>query len=464
MDQDAVRSLYMFEGLPADRLKTLTDASTEVHFAVGDVLWHEGTPAEYWWVLLDGRIELLRRTPQREPTVAAVLERPGDWGGGFRAWSQFGSYLTSGRGAVDGRVLRVPAAALRELTLAVFPLGAHLLDGFFQTIRNFEATSRQQQAMAALGQLAAGLAHELNNPASAATRAAESLQAATADLQQSLRGLAHGAMSADQFAALDDLRLGIGPPIPPAESVRLATREDELTTWLENHGVGSAWRIAPALASAGADLAWLERAAATLPPALVALAMDWVANVLTIDSLITEVKESTRRIATLVNDMRSYSQLDRAPRQVIDVTEGLDSTVAMLKDRLAGITVVREYAAGLPRIDAIPGELNQVWTNLIVNAADAMDGSGTLRLSANSSDDEVIVEVHDTGSGMPEDVRDRAFDPFFTTKDVGKGTGLGLDISRRIVVDRHHGTIEIDSRPGDTSLRVTLPRQVRESS
>ena len=464
MDQDAVRRLYLFEGLAPDRLTTLIGASTEVRFATGEVLWHEGTPAEYWWVLLDGRIELLRRTPQREPTVAAMLERPGEWGGGFRAWSQVGVYFTSGRAASAGRVLRVPSAALRELVEALFPLGTHLLDAFFQTIINFEATSRQQQAMAALGQLAAGLAHELNNPASAATRSVEALQATTADLLQSLRGLARGSMSPEQFAALDDLRRDIGPSIAPAESMLLAAREDEVTSWLEDHGVGSAWRIAPALAAAGSDIAWLGRAAAVLPPSLLAPGLEWVANALTIESLITEVKESTRRISTLVNDMRSYSQLDRAPHQVIDVTEGLDSTVAMLKDRLQGITVVRAYAAGLPMIDAIPGELNPVWTNLIVNAADAMGGSGTLRLSTHAGEDGVIVEVHDTGTGMPPDVQDRAFDPFFTTKDVGKGTGLGLDISRRIVVDRHHGTIEIDSAPGDTALRVRLPRQFHESS
>ena len=428
------------------------------------MLWHEGTPADHWWVLLEGRIELLRRTPQREAAVAALLQRPGDWGGGFRAWSPVGVYLTSGRTASAGRVLRVPSAALRELTLAVFPLGAHLLDGFFQTVRNFEATSRQQQAMAALGQLAAGLAHELNNPASAATRSVEALQATTADLQHSLRGLARGSMSPEQFAALDDLRLDIGPSIAPAESVLLASREDEVTSWLEDHGVESAWRIAPALAAAGSDIAWLEHAAAMLPPSLLAPGLDWVANALTIESLIVEVKEATRRISALVNDMRSYSQLDRAPHQVIDVTEGLDSTVAMLKDRLQGITVIRDYAAGLPRIDAIPAELNQVWTNLIVNAADAMGGSGTLRLSTHVGEDDVIVEVRDTGTGMPPEVRDRAFDPFFTTKDVGKGTGLGLDISRRIVVDRHHGTIEIDSRPGDTALRVRLPREFRGTS
>ncbi len=464
MDLDALRSVYVFAGLPQEQLATLIRASTEVAFATGDVLWHEGTPAEYWWVLLEGRIELMRRTPHSEPTVAALLEHPGDWGGGFRAWSPAGGYFTSGRGAIPGRVLRVPSAALRDLTLALFPLGAHLLDGMFQTIINFEATSRQQQAMAALGQLAAGLAHELNTPASAATRSVEALQTTTADLLQSTRALARESMSAEQFAVLDDLRLDIGLPIAAGDSVRLAAREDELTSWLEERGVDSAWRVAPSLAAAGADIAWCERAAAVLPRSLLTLGLDWVANALTMESLITEVKESTGRISALVNDMRSYTQLDRAPHQIIDVTEGLDSTVVMLKDRLRGVTVVRDYERDLPSIEAIPGELNQVWTNLIVNAIDAMGGSGTLRLSARAGTDDVIVDVTDTGPGMPSEVRDRAFDPFFTTKDVGKGTGLGLDIARRIVVDRHHGSIDIDSRPGATVFRVQLPRQFQRGS
>ena len=192
--------------------------------------------------------------------------------------------------------------------------------------------------------------------------------------------------------------------------------------------------------------------------------MAWVADTLAIESLISEVKESAGRISALVGDMRSYSQLDRAPRQVIDVTEGLESTLALLRDRLQGLTVVRDYAPDLPRIEASPAELNQVWTNLIVNAADAMAGSGTLGLSARRGTDDVIVEVRDTGPGMTPEVRARAFDPFFTTKDVGKGTGLGLDISRRIVVDGHDGSIEIDSQPGDTLFRVRLPLELRESS
>jgi signal transduction histidine kinase len=183
-----------------------------------------------------------------------------------------------------------------------------------------------------------------------------------------------------------------------------------------------------------------------------------VASTLSVATLLGEVKESTRRISELVGAVRSYSQLDRASMQPLEVTDGLDSTLAMLGHKLGGgVTVLREYGADVPRIEASAGELNQVWTNLIDNALDAMDGTGTLRVATHTDADGVLVEIGDTGPGMPPQVADRAFEPFFTTKEVGRGTGLGLDIARRIVVERHAGTITIDSRPGETVIRVRLP-------
>ena len=222
------------------------------------------------------------------------------------------------------------------------------------------------------------------------------------------------------------------------------------------------WTIAPPLAAAGVDPAWCERAATVLEGPALEAGLEWVASSLSVAALLGEVKESTRRISELVAAVRSYSQLDRASMQHLDVTEGLDSTLVMLGHKLRqGVTVVREYGAEVPRIDAYAGELNQVWTNLIDNAVDAMDGTGTLRLTTRADGDSVVVEIGDTGPGMPPQVAERAFEPFYTTKDVGKGTGLGLDIARRIVVDRHGGTITIDPRPGETVLRVHLPVRPR---
>ena len=214
----------------------------------------------------------------------------------------------------------------------------------------------------------------------------------------------------------------------------------------------------PALAAAGADLAWCERAAAVLEGAALEPGLEWLASTLSVTTLLGEVKESTRRISELVAAVRSYSQLDRASLQPTDVAGGLESTLTILRPKLGdGVTVVREYGDDVPPVEAYAGELNQVWTNLIDNALDAMDGTGTLRMTTRADTDGVVVEIADTGPGMAPEVAARAFDAFYSTKDVGKGTGLGLDIARRIVTERHGGTIAIDSHPGGTRLRVRLP-------
>ena len=225
------------------------------------------------------------------------------------------------------------------------------------------------------------------------------------------------------------------------------------------------WLIAPPFAAAGVDVAWCERAGALLTGGPLEAGLEWVAASLSMSTLLAEVQESTGRVSDLIGVIRSYSQLDRAALQWTDVAEGLESTLVMLAGRLpAGVTVVRDYGADVPRVEAYAGELNQVWTHLIDNALDAMRGTGTLRVSTRAAAGAgVLVEMADTGPGMSEEVRAHAFDPFYTTKEVGQGTGLGLDISRRIVVERHGGEIGIDSAPGRTVLRVTLPRRAASS-
>jgi signal transduction histidine kinase len=359
-------------------------------------------------------------------------------------------------------VLRVPAAVLRERSDAWFPFGGHLIQGLYRTARSIESTARQRESLVALGTLAAGLAHELNNPASAATRAVDALQAACDALVASMGRLAGGEVSAGQLAALDALRDELAPRTPDPDPLDRADREQALAAWLTRHGVERAWTLAPALAAAGADPAWCGRAAAVLDGPALAAGLEWVASTLSVATLLGEVKESTRRISELVAAVRSYSELDRASTREIDVTEGLDSTLAMLGHKLGGgVRVVREYGAGVPRIDAYAGELNRVWTNLIDNALDAMDGTGTLEVATRAEGDGIVVEIGDTGPGMPPEVAARAFEAFYTTKEVGKGTGLGLDIARRIVEERHGGTIAIDPRPGGTVVRVRLPVRPR---
>ena len=457
MRPDDLRPLPIFDGLTDAQLAELVDGGTEVRIEPGVELFREGEHADAWWVLVEWAIDLVRRVG-REDTVVARMDVPGRWAGGFRAWDEHGVYLATGRGAAPGRVLRVPAEVLRDRSNAWFPFGGHLIQGLYHTARSIESTARQRESLVTLGTLAAGLAHELNNPATAASRAVDALEDAAAALLGSLGRLARDEVSPAQLAALDALRRELARPAADLDPLERADREQALSSWLTRHGVEREWTLAPALAAAGADLAWCERAAAVLEGPALAPGLEWVASAASVAALLGEVRESTRRISELVAAVRSYSQLDRAAMQRVDVTEGLDSTLTMLGHKLDRITVVRDYGPDLPPVEAYAGELNQVWTNLIDNAVDAMDGAGTLRLTARADGDGVVVEVADTGPGMPPEVAARAFEPFFTTKEVGSGTGLGLDIARRIVEERHGGAITITSHPGATVLRVRLRR------
>jgi signal transduction histidine kinase len=458
MRAEDLRDIPLFAGLTDAQLDELIDGSTEVAIELGVDLFHEGEPADFWWVLVDGVIALHRKIG-REDTVMGKMDVPGRWAGGFRAWDEHGVYLASGRGLAEGRILRVPTGVLRDRIDAWFPLAGHLIKGVYGTARAIESTARQRESLITLGTLAAGLAHEINNPAAAAARSVSALDTACVSLLSALRRLAEGDVTAAQFGALDELRLELASGTAAPDPVDLADDENLISDWLSDHGVSQDWYIAPPLAAAGTGIEWCERAAGVLGTALEP-GLEWVASTLSATTLLGEVKESTRRITELVAAVRSYSQMDRGSIQTIDVTEGIESTLVMLGHKLRdGVEVIREYGADVPRIDAFAGELNQVWTNLIDNAVDAMDGAGTLRITTRTDGDRIVVEFTDTGRGMPAEVAARAFEPFYTTKDVGKGTGLGLDIAQRIVAEHHGGTITITSEPGRTTLQVRLPRQ-----
>jgi signal transduction histidine kinase len=456
---DELRSLSLFAGLDDDQLADLIEGGEVVRIEPTVELFREGEPADFWWVLLDGAIDLVRHI-DREDTVVARMDVPGRWAGGFRAWDQQGVYLATGRGVIAGRVLRVPADVLRDRSNAWFPFAAHLVEGLYHTARLIESTARQRESLVTLGTLAAGLAHELNNPASAATRAVDELEAASQTMLASAERLIRGGISAERFAALDALRREIEQGTAPQDPIKVADREEVLSSWLVEHDVAREWVIAPVLAAAGVDVAWCERAATVLTQSALEPGLEWVSSALSVASLLSEVKGSTRRVSELVAALRSYSQMDRASIQLVDITDGIESTLAVLGQRLTdNISVVRDYGTEVPRIEAYAGELNQVWTKVIENALDALDDAdaGTLRIRTRADGAYIVVEIGDTGIGMSPAVAARAFDAFYTTKPVGKGAGLGLDIARRIVNRRHGGTISIASRPGETVLRIRIP-------
>ena len=434
----------------------LAAAGTEETYDAGVRIFDEGRPADDWWVLLSGRIDLVRRIGHEE-AVMATMEQPGQWAGGFRAWDEHGIYMGSARVMEQSRVFRLTAPELARLGETWFPFAVHLLRGLIGTARRIEVNARQREALVALGTLAAGLAHEINNPASAAVRSVGALQQSSDDVFTSLQRLAGEGISAAQFVALDGLRRSIDPSTAPT-GVALSGLEDSLADWLTDHDIDRDWEIAPALAGAGVAPEWLDRAAAALSGPALQAGLEWVASSVTTTALIAEAQNATRRISDLVSAVKSYSQLDRAAVQDVRVVDGLESTLIMLGHKLRdGVTVVRDYDDSIPSISANPGELNQVWTNLVDNAVDAMDGAGTLTVRTSADDRHVVVEIGDTGGGMTPEVAGHAFEPFFTTKEVGRGTGLGLDISRRIVVEHHGGEIGVESEPGATVVRVRLP-------
>jgi signal transduction histidine kinase len=459
---DELRAAFLTSDLTDEQLSQMIAVGTEVHLAARDVVFVEGEPADLLWIFLDGQVELLRQTPT-ETVVLATMSTPGQWAGGLTAWGDASStagYRATGRAVVASRMFSVPSVELGRLVGQWFPFGKHLVMGLFQTVRGIEATARQRDSLVALGRLAAGLAHEINNPAAASLRTVDALRHTHDSMLASLAALAAEPITAEQFVELDRLRHQLASTAPSGATDALAAmgREDALGEWFERHHVERAWELAPVYAAAGADVAWLDAVAAALAPAAAGPALRWTATTLEASALLGELTDTTNRISNLVGAVRSYSQMDRADSQSVDLHEGLEATLVMLSPKLRDVEVVRRFADGLPSIVGYGAELNQVWTNLIDNAIDAMDGNGTLTLATRFDDEAIVVEISDTGDGIDPKVLDRVFEPFFTTKDVGKGTGLGLDISRRIITERHHGEISYDSQPGATTARVTLPR------
>jgi signal transduction histidine kinase len=324
-----------------------------------------------------------------------------------------------------------------------------------------ERALRQSERMATLGTLAAGVAHELNNPAAAAGRAAEQLAATFTALQEARQRLDDAGLSPQGWRALGMLeeraRQQAGRPAE-LTTLERSDREDDLEDWLDEHGIEDPWELAPGLVAQGLDHEQLDDLARLLDPGLLGTGLRWVTAAHGVHRLAREISQGTGRISEIVQAMKTYSYLGQAPVQAVDVHEGLDSTLVILRNKLKqGIEVRREYGQALPPVAAYGSELNQVWTNLIDNAADAMGGHGTITIRTSRDADRVVVEIVDDGAGIPEEIQHQVFDPFFTTKEPGKGTGLGLSTSYSIVTEKHGGTMTVTSRPGATSFVVRLP-------
>jgi signal transduction histidine kinase len=462
---DEIGSLFLFEKLTPEQLGRLCEAGRVERYEPGTV-YAEGDPATCFYVMVEGTVVLSRRVGGDDVEVTRTSQR-GVYAGAMQAY--LGDrvpqvYNNSLRVTEPTRFFVLPADTFADIMRDWFPMAVHLLEGLFFGVKSTQQAVGQRERLLALGSLSAGLTHELNNPAAAAVRATATLRERVGKMRRKLRIISEGAYDRETLAGLIEIqertaeRVAKAPVLSPLEA---SDREDLLADWLDDHGVEEGWRIAPTFVQAGLDTDWLEQVAAAVDEETLPSAVGWLNYTVETELLMDEIQDSAARISHLVDAAKQYSQLDRAPFQVADVHELLDSTLLMLSGKLGqGIRVVKEYDRTLPRVPAYPAELNQVWTNLVDNAVAAMreaDGEGTLTVRTARENDALLVEFGDTGPGIPAEIRDRVFDPFFTTKPVGEGTGLGLDISWRIVVNKHHGSLRFDSEPGDTRFQVLLP-------
>ncbi|MFF5019846.1 ATP-binding protein [Streptomyces sp. NPDC001165] len=460
-----IGSLFLFEKLTPEQLGRLCNEGRVELFQPGPV-YTEGDLATCFFVMIEGTVVLSRRVGGDDVEVTRTSQR-GVYAGAMQAYlgdRVRQTYNNSMRVTEPTRFFVLPADTFAAIMSEWFPMAVHLLEGLFFGSKNLQATVGQRERLLALGSLSAGLTHELNNPAAAAVRATSTLRERVAKMRRKLAVIAEGPFSRDALAGLIEIqertaeRVAKAPALSPLEA---ADREDMLTEWLEDHGLDYGWQLAPTFVQAGLDIDWLEQVAAAVDEEILPGAIGWLNYTIETELLMTEIEDSTTRISHLVDAAKQYSQLDRAPYRVVDVHELLDSTLLMLSGKIGSrIQVVKEYDRTLPPVPGYPAELNQVWTNLIDNAVCAINGAGgegTLTVRTALDHERLLVEFRDTGPGIPPEIKSRIFDPFFTTKPVGQGTGLGLDISWRIIVNKHHGTLQAESVPGDTRFQVLLP-------
>jgi signal transduction histidine kinase len=419
-------------------------------------------------ILLSGAIVMNRRVGRDDVEVVRTEQR-GVYTGALRAYIQNAdrdTYTATVSVVSDARLWVIRSEDFSEAVRTWFPMAIHLLEGLFMGMRNSQELVGQRQQLLALGRISAGLTHELNNPAAAAVRANAELRDRVAGMRHKLAMLAHHEIDPRLLELLVDVQeeavLGIASA-PNLTAIEESAREDDLSDWLDAHGVVGGWELAPVFVGAGTTPEFLDKLVEGAPDGLLDSAVRWLAYTLETELLLGEVTDSVTRISTLLAGAKQYSHMDRAPFERADIHVGIKSTLAMMAGKLAGITVVKDLDRSLPVVPIYSGELNQVWTNLIDNAVQAMNGSGTLTIRTSLDGDHVRVEIGDTGPGIPVELRQRIFEPFFTTKAVGQGTGLGLEFAYRIVVGRHGGDLRVESQPGDTRFIVRLPLTERPS-
>jgi signal transduction histidine kinase len=458
---EALRRVHIFADLPDDQLRWFADNAVEHRFAAGDVVFRKGDKPEVMVVYLEGEVHAYWDESDHDIVYIGRAGEQASEVSGMLPFSRMKEFTVTGRAVTDVRLLRFPVRLFPEMMQRMPVLVERLVGIMSDRVREATTLDQQQDKLIALGKLSAGLAHELNNPAAGATRAANDLIETLKELRAADMRLCSHDLTASQQESIDAFeRKAIDHTATAKQlnSLDQSDREDEVSEWLEAHDVAEPWKLSGNLVEAGMDSAALEQLLGEIPSTATVDVLARVNCQLAAAKLAAEIKTATARISELVGAIKEYSYMDQASVQEVDIHKALDNTLLILKYKLKkkDIKVTRDYAELLPLIKAYGSELNQVWTNLIVNAVDAMSQGGTLKVRTKREPTDIMVEIRDNGAGIPASARTRIFEPFFTTKPVGEGTGLGLDTVARIV-RKHRGNVRFESKPGDTCFQVRLP-------
>jgi signal transduction histidine kinase len=454
VDKSELRRVQEFADLPDDQLDWFLGQSQEMSLKAGDVYSREGDPADAMFVVLEGHLQ--GRGELGGETFVFDLE-PGDVTG-VLPFSRMKQFTVSGRAITDGRALRFPASMFPELVQKMPVLTQRLVGLMSDRIRETTRLEQQRDRLASLGKLSAGLAHELNYPASAAKRAASQLREALKKIRDASLELGRRDLSLAQKSEIEKLEISFTvPDVVPPDALTISDLEDQIDSLLRSHGQNDLWMLAAGLARRNVMPETVESLFAILDADTARAALVRIAASVEIASLLHEIESSTSRISDLVGAIKEYTHMDQAPVLNVDVVKSLETTLTILNHKLKqGVAVQRDYKGVPLLVNSFGSELNQVWTNIIDNAIDAMHGKGELRVRTYSDDGCAVVEITDNGPGIPAEVQPHIFEPFFTTKGVGEGTGLGLDTVQRIV-RKHRGNIQVTSKPGETRFQVWLP-------
>jgi len=453
-DKTELRKVSEFTDLPDDQLDWFLGVTEELHLKAGETYSRQGDPADAMYVVLDGQLQL---RGELGGEIFFFTLAPGDITGTL-PFSRMKQFTVTGRALTDGRLLRFPAAKFPDLVQKMPELAKRLVGLMSDRIREVTRMEQQRDRLAALGKLSAGLAHELNNPASAAKRAASQLRETLKCIRDASLELGRRDLKLEEKAEIEKLENSLmRPDEPPPDALTVSNLEEELDSLLRSHGQTDLWELAADLARKNVQPDVLESLFARFDAETARAALIRIGASVDIANLLNEIESSTSRISELVRAIKEYTYMDQAPVQNVDVVRSLENTLTILNHKLKkGITVQREYEPVPLLVNSFGSELNQVWTNIIDNAIDAMKGKGQLRIRTYREDGSVVVEIGDNGPGIPSEVEAHIFEPFFTTKKVGEGTGLGLDTVQRII-RRHQGNVQVESKPGDTRFQIYLP-------